>query len=214
MSEEENWNGKEVSGSEIKGRPEATEINTEQTQPDVVLVKLFFTNEERIPKGIPKKERTRVITKEANRGFQTPGSFEKHRKDRVDTGKSTQVRDVSVKEFISELREAEFRLSSNPHYFEKKKGGYSQYIVVTEWTRTKNQILPEIPEETMTGIKILTDMFAWETCQLWKNPWDPVSKKMVWTVNLMHVLLPEQRQKVRLRPLSFNRWVFGPGKFS
>jgi len=206
MSGSESWTSKEVSGSDIKGRPGATEVNAKQTQPDVILVKFFFTNEERIPQGIPKKERSRVITKEASRGFQVPGSFEKFRKDRVDTGKSTQVRNVSVKKFISELRKAGFKLSSNPHYFEKNKGGYSQYIVVTEWTKT-DQVLPEIPEGIITGLKILTDAFAWEIANLWKNPWDPVGKKMVWTVNLAHVLLPEERQKRTLKSLSLNRWL-------
>lgn len=195
-----NGNGSKVPG--IDDRPETAETNNKQVLPDVVLVKLNLTNEKRIPKGIPKKERTKATVKEAARGMEVSGSFEKVRKDRVDTGVHKEISNVIVKQFLHELREAGYKLSENTHYF-KKNNGKRGFTVVTEWTKTTE--IATIPEKTMEGIKILTEMFGYKNCHLWQNPAE--NGKTVWTVNLGGLIPPPLRT---VKDLSFRKWVSPP----
>lgn len=210
MSEWESWKG--TPGK--RGRPEGSEKTSgdktkDQTPvvlpgPEVVLVKLFFTNEKWIPGGIPKKENLVRVAKETQRGLQVAGSFQRVREERVDTGELTEVRNVNVLRFLKELVRAGYGLSNNIHYFEKSKGGYSQFTLVTEWVKGKET---EVSQDLMYELRMLVQVFGWESAKLWKNPYDPVSKKTVWTVNLLHIIPPEKAREKNLTSLSFDRWV-------
>jgi len=193
-----NW-AEEVPG--IKDRPGITETNAEQV-PEVILVKFNFTNERWVPKGIQKKERTQSGIKEADRGFKVPGSYERVRPGRVDTGKHQEVRNVVVKQFLNELKEAGFCLTGS-HYFEKESKGYT---VVTEWTHAPLPIEKGISEETREGLRVLSEIFGWGVCHLWQNPRDAVTSKIVWTVNLTNLVIPAKFDQ-NTKALSFKRWA-------
>lgn len=193
-----NW-AEETPG--IKDRPGATETNVEQV-PEVILVKFTFTNSRWVPKGIPRKERTKTVIKEVDRSFKVPGSYEKVRPGRVDTGDHQKIRSVTVNQFIREIRENGFYLTGC-HYFEKENGGYA---TVTEWTHAPLPIKTEIPEEIREGLRALSEIFGWGICHLWKNPRDVITKKVVWTVNLTNLIIPAKFGQ-DMRPLSFKKWV-------
>ena len=199
------WTAEGTSG--IKSRPEETETNVEQALfPEVVLVKFNFTNPRWFPKGTQRKERTKAMVKETDRGFQVPGSYERVRPGRVDTGNHQEVRNVLVKQFLNELKDAGFCLTGS-HYFEKEGRGYT---VVTEWTRAPLPIKTEISEETIEGLRVLSEVFGWGICHLWQNPRDEVTSKLVWTVNLTNLVIPAKMENEKF--LSFKRWVSGPGR--
>jgi len=78
--------------------------------------------------------------------------------------------------------------------------------VVTEWTRAPLPIKTEISEETIEGLRVLSEVFGWGICHLWQNPRDEVTSKIVWTVNLTNLVIPAKFGQ-DMKPLSFKKWV-------
>lgn len=195
------WIGNEV--SDIEDHPEATETSNEQVLPNVILVEFNFTNGKRIPSGIPRKERTNTVVKEAARGFQFPGSYQKDL-GKVETGEHKEVDNVTVRQFVREIGKQGYKLSGETHYFKKDNG--KGFTVITEWIRTSE--IAKIPEETMYGIRVLTEIFGWKFCHLWQNPAE--KGKTVWAVNLMHIMLPDEIRKTNIKDLSLKKWIHSP----
>lgn len=168
--------------------------------PDVILVKFNFTNEKRIPRGIPRKEREEgglgLTIKDMNRGLRNPGSFEKVRKGRVDTGRSTQINNVSLRSFVEEMKRFGYGITQ-AHYFEKAtKSGEKKFVVVLQYCSTETEVA-----EISAEIKDLI-VLSWRFCYLWKNPCE--NERTTWTVNLMHVITDTNTQA---NPLSFKKWL-------
>lgn len=198
------WRGSDEV-SDLKDRPETAEIiDSEQVQPEVVLAKFFLTNPKWIPEGIKLKNSVKRIVKEIDRGTKSEGSFGRFRSERVDTTLPTTVYNAKVRRFTDELAKEGF-VMSDVHYFEIDKGTYTQYQVVTEWTRDKDKL--EISEKTMEGVDILIKILAWRECNLFKNERDPVTGKLVWTMNAKKIILPEEARGMNIKDLSFRRWI-------
>jgi hypothetical protein len=178
--------------------------------PDMILVKFYFTNPKRIPLGIPLKEKKEVrgglTIKDIRRGMVNYRSFQRLRQGKVDTGTHEEVKYVKLLQFIQEIEKAGYRLV-DCHYFEQQTTfGKKKFTVVMGYSRLSTNGVQFSPE-TMKGVRGLLSIY-WKICHLWQNP--PENGKIVWTVNLMH-LLPNTAPDAQIKSLSFKRWLNARG---
>lgn len=142
---------------------------------DTILVKFFFTNEQHVPRGIPKIGRTSSYALDFTHkqqaitaGKADLGAVGRHRESRVDTGEPviSDLHGVQATLLKEDLLKTGFALK-NLHWMEQRKTGRpTKFVVVCEFVRGKQAC--NLPQAVLDALDYLSHTSRW-ICHVWDN---------------------------------------------